>query len=176
MPHPPVYKTLSVTDPEMPLLQRMTLFFASGFGAGYSPLASGTVATIFAIPFYLVLFQPLNHLVPWQIFAYLALLLLFFAAGVSASTQAESLLQQKDPHFVTVDEFAGFFMTMFLVPFSVQSLVAGFFLFRLFDVWKPWPINSSQNLPHGLGIMIDDVLAGIYSCIVLNILFRLVIG
>lgn len=174
MPHPPVFRAPKLA--EHTVAQRSVLIFASGFGAGYSPLASGTVATLFAIPLYFLLFHPLNGPQPWQAPAYLALLLLFFAAGVSASTYAESVLDSKDPHYVTIDEFVGFFVSMFLVPVSVASVTAAFFLFRLFDVWKPNPIRRSQLMPNGVGIMIDDVLAGVYTCIILNMVFRFFIN
>ncbi|MCX7011966.1 MAG: phosphatidylglycerophosphatase A [Candidatus Sumerlaeota bacterium] len=149
-------------------LRRAILFFASGFGAGYSPIASGTVASAVAIPIYLLVLDQLNR-PGWPLAIYLAIVAALFAAGVWASTEAERVLKEKDPHFVTIDEIVGFFASLILVPISWKTLAAAFFLFRLFDVWKPWPIRRSQSLPGGLGIMIDDLLAGAYACVVLQV-------
>ncbi len=154
------------------ITHRILMFLASGLGAGYSPIASGTVATAVAIPIYFAAFHPLNHLNLLHAGIYLVLLAFLFLLGVYVSTKAELALKEKDPHYVTIDEIAGFMMTMFLVPFSSKSIIAGFFLFRLFDVWKPYPIRQIQILRGGWGVMIDDMLAGLYSCICLQILFR----
>jgi phosphatidylglycerophosphatase A len=80
----------------------------------------------------------------------------------------ESFFKQKDPAPVVWDEIIGYFVTMLFLPFSWKLAVAGFFVFRIMDIWKPFPAYQLQNLSGGLGILIDDVIAGIYSCIVLH--------
>lgn len=148
------------------------LGFASGFGTGFFPVASGTVATALAIPLYFLLLHRLNAWGPGLI-GYAAVVAALFAAGTMASTEAESHWGEKDPHRVTIDEVVGYFLCLFLVPISEFSVLAAFFLFRLFDVWKPWVIRRSQDLPAGLGIMVDDALAGALTCVLLNVAFRL---
>ena len=135
--------------------------FSSVFFIGYIPLASGTFGTAFAVLPYLLLRG--NMLI------YLPATVLLFFAGVFASTEAEKLLGEKDPHKVVIDELVGFLVTMAFVPAGIPYIIAGFCLFRLFDIWKPYPIRGLQALPGGWGIMIDDVLAGVYANLVLQI-------
>ncbi len=146
------------------------MFFASGFGTGYSRFASGTVATAVAIPLYFLLLHPFNQ--GWQAIIYAAIVIGLFCVGVMASNEAERALQKKDPHFVTIDEIVGYFICLFLIPISWTTIIVSFFVFRLFDVWKPWPIRKLESAGGGMGIMIDDVAAGIYTWIVLMLVFR----
>jgi phosphatidylglycerophosphatase A len=141
------------------------MFFASGFGAGYSPFASGTVATAVAIPLYFLLLYPFRE--GWHLIIYAAIVAGLFCAGVMAATEAERALKEKDPHFVTIDEIVGYFVCLFLIPISWTTIILSFFVFRLFDVWKPWPVRKLESIGGGMGIMIDDVAAGIYTWIVL---------
>jgi len=92
-------------------------------------------------------------------------------AGVWAASRAEILLNRKDPGAVVVDEVAGQLITLLVVPFNVgwETILAGFLLFRAFDIWKPYPIRQLESLPSGLGIMADDVLAGAYAAATLSI-------
>ncbi len=135
--------------------------FSSVLFIGYIPFASGTFATAFTVLPYLLLRgnMPL----------YLSVTVFLFFAGVLASTEAEKLLGEKDPHKVVIDELVGFLVTMAFVPSGTPYIIAGFLLFRLFDIWKPWPIRGLQALPGGWGIMIDDVLAGVYANVLLQI-------
>lgn len=174
MAYPSIIKMPDLSRQNLSAFERLTLFFASGFGAGYAAYASGTVASAMAFVPYMAL-HALNRPSLPPAAAYLAILAVVFVAGVRASTHAESILREKDPHYVTIDEFIGQWVALFLVPISAASLITGFFLFRLFDVWKPWPVRQSQSLPNGMGIMIDDVLAGIYACAVLHVIFRIVL-
>jgi phosphatidylglycerophosphatase A len=134
---------------------------ASAFYIGYFRFASGTFASLFAVLPYLLMRGS------WIV--YLAVTVVLFFLGVYVSTEAEKLFNEKDPHKVVIDEVVGFFISMAFVPFGVAYVIAGFFLFRLFDVWKPYPMRQLQALPGGWGVMIDDVLAGIYTNIVLQI-------
>ena len=139
--------------------------FSSVFFIGYIPLASGTFATAFAVLPYLLL--------RGSAALYIAATVLLFFAGVFASTEAEKLLGEKDPHKVVIDELVGYLVTMAFVPLDSSGIIfyitAGFLLFRFFDIWKPYPIRGLQDLPGGWGIMIDDVVAGLYANIVLQV-------
>jgi phosphatidylglycerophosphatase A len=90
------------------------------------------------------------------------------ALAVWGSNYAEKHYKEKDPGKVVIDEIAGFFFAMFLIPTTIAWVVAAFFIFRAMDVWKPGPIRPSQNLGGGVGIVIDDVLAGILTCAILH--------
>lgn len=91
-------------------------------------------------------------------------------AGVWAASRAETLLHRKDPGAVVVDEVVGQLITLLVAPFNAnwQIILAGFLLFRVFDIWKPYPVRQLEALPSGLGIMADDALAGAYAATVLS--------
>jgi phosphatidylglycerophosphatase A len=139
-------------------------FLAFGFGSGLSPKAPGTAGTIVAVVLYLLLAQlPLT--------AYLLMLLMTFAAGIYLCDRSSKLLGVHDHGGIVWDEFVGYWITMLLAPSGWLWIVMGFFLFRLFDILKPFPINIlDKHVDGGLGIMLDDVLAGIFACICLQLI------
>ncbi|HEU4596228.1 MAG TPA: phosphatidylglycerophosphatase A [Pyrinomonadaceae bacterium] len=112
-------------------------------------------------------------------FATLLLLVIIVVSlgGTWAATRCERLLRRKDPGVVVVDEVAGQLITFLFVPWSlvgrVWPVVVGFLLFRVFDIWKPYPINRLEALEAGLGVMADDVLAGAYAATVLSLLISI---
>jgi phosphatidylglycerophosphatase A len=135
---------------------KMVLVLSSWFGSGFAPVAPGTFGTLAAIP----LVMGFGFLGPWAAF--------LCVVGISAlavwvSQKAESLFAKKDPSQVVIDEVAGLSVTMFLVPLSWLSICLGFFLFRFFDILKPWPVNRAEKLPGGFGIVLDDLVAGVYA-------------
>jgi len=137
---------------------------ATGFGSGCAPLAPGTAGTMVGIPFYCVFVS-----FPWPLHL-LSLIALSFLA-IFVAQEAERILGEKDPSRVVIDEIVGFQFTMFLVTPTVVHIVAGFLLFRIFDIVKPFPIRLSETrLPGGYGVVGDDIIAGIYGGIVLQIL------
>ena len=142
-------------------------FFAFGFGSGLSPIAPGTMGTLAVIPIYLLM-QPLSLL-------YYGLLVIAISLiGIWICGESSKRLGVHDHKGIVWDEFAGYLITMFAVPFAWQWVIIGFLLFRLFDIWKPWPIYIiDKQLKGGLGIMLDDVLAGIFAAIILQILIRI---
>lgn len=148
------------------VFNKFTMVIATGLGTGYFPI-SGTVASALAVALYL----PVSYLNTRNIILVFYVGILFFLTGVSILTAeiAEKQLGEKDPHKVVIDEITGYFFAMFLLPTAPFYLAASFFIFRLFDIWKPFPIRQSQRLRGGLGITIDDVLAGIYTCLLLHI-------
>ncbi len=131
---------------------------ATIFGLGNSPFAPGTVATLVAgVPFFLVA----GHL-SWIAQTLVAATVL--AVGCIASGRAELELGKTDAQQIVIDELCGFLIAMIGHPVTFPSILAGFALFRLFDIWKPWPLRFMQdNLGGGLAVMMDDVGAGIYA-------------
>jgi phosphatidylglycerophosphatase A len=139
------------------ILTDPTLFLAFGFGSGLAKKAPGTFGTLSAIPVY-GLFAQANMLV------YGLLTLIVTIAGVRICGVAAEKLGEHDFGGIVWDEIAGFLITMWLVPFTWQTIIAGFILFRFFDILKPWPIKwLDQHVQGGLGIMLDDVLAGVFA-------------
>ena len=137
--------------------EKSALCFASWFGAGLMPGAPGTFGTLTAVPLVLVL----NHL--GALYEGLALLLLVPLA-IWSSNVCERCLRQNDPSEVVVDEVAGFLLTLFLLPLSWLTLCLGFVLFRFFDIAKPFPIKwFEKKLRGGTGVVLDDLMAGIYA-------------
>lgn len=139
---------------------------ALGFGAGALPKAPGTWGTLAAIPFYLVL-QPLT------LAAYVAVVTVLFATGIVWCGKAARSLGVDDHPAIVWDEMVGFWVTMTFAPRGWFWIVCGFMFFRLFDIWKPWPIQRlDRQVAGGLGIMADDVMAGLYSACCLYIAER----
>jgi phosphatidylglycerophosphatase A len=131
---------------------------ASLFGLGEVPAAQGTIATLFAgIPCFLV-----AGTFPWRLQLVLSIVVLGTGWYVSEKTEQE--LGRSDPREIVIDELCGYLIAMIGHPVSFASILTGFLLFRLFDIWKPWPIRLiDRKLPGGAGIMADDILAGIYA-------------
>ncbi len=146
-----------------------SFWLASVFGLGKAPVAPGTVATLLAgIPCFLVAGR-----FPWQIQLIFAGAVFWIGWVVSQKTERE--LGRTDPGEVVIDELCGYLVAMTGHAVSFPSILTGFLLFRLFDIWKPWPIRSVESkLSGGTAIMIDDVLAGICAnvlgLIVLNLM------
>lgn len=137
---------------------------AFGFGSGVAPKAPGTWGTLAAVPFFLLL-QDLPLL------AYLAVILVSTLVGVWLCDVTAKDLGVHDHPGIVWDEFVGFFITMIAAPSGWLWLVIGFILFRLFDILKPWPINAiDKEVDGGLGIMLDDVLAGVMALACLQLL------
>jgi len=139
-------------------------FLAFGFGSGLAPKAPGTAGTIVAVLLYL-LCQSLDLL------SYSLLTAVICIAGVWICGRSSEMLGVHDHGGIVWDEFAGYFVTMIAAPPGWVWIVVGFILFRLFDILKPWPIEwADQHVDGGLGIMLDDILAGLASFAVLQIL------
>lgn len=136
-------------------------FLAIGLGSGAAPKAPGTFGTVAAV----LLYIPLSQLGTWW---YLAVLVVAALVGVYLCGKTSRDWGVHDHGAIVWDEFVGYWITMFLVPVTWYWMLAGFILFRLFDIWKPWPVRYFDKHVHGgLGIMLDDVVAGIMAWIVL---------
>lgn len=152
-------------QPARSLGDRLSLIYSSGFGAGYFPVASGTFGSLCALPFAF----GLSLLEPWP---WLAAIALYTAVAVVAAHRAGKLLGETDAKEIVSDEFAGQFITLALLPFTWQTAVVGFFLFRFFDIFKPWPASYfDKRVRNGFGTTFDDVFAGLYARLVMQGLF-----
>ena len=136
---------------------------ALGFGAGALPRAPGTWGTLIALPFYLLLMHlPLIH--------YLGLMLVLFLFGIWICGKAGRALGVHDHGAIVWDEMVGYWISMAVAPPGWLWIGAGFILFRLFDIWKPWPIAwLDRRITGGLGVMIDDLVAGVYTAVCLYV-------
>ena len=144
---------------------RLVLFLASGAGLGYIPLAPGTFGTLVGVLLYL----GLGRLPLW---VHLPAVVLLTLAAIPLAGRAETLFDQKDDGRIVVDEIAGFLVTTVLVRPAWGSVILGFIFFRFFDILKPWPVRGiDRKCAGGLGVVLDDVVAGVYAglCLLLAI-------
>lgn len=137
-------------------------FLAFGFGSGLMPIAPGTWGTLVAIPLYWLLSA-------FSLPVYLSVTFVAFVLGVFAAERVSLDIGVHDFGGIVWDEVVGYLLTMLMMPFSWTWAIVGFFLFRLFDIWKPQPIGYvDKHISGGFGIMFDDVLAAAYAWIVLQ--------
>ena len=155
---------MSNKNPKIPDLNRKVLtnpvhFLAFGFGSGLAPIAPGTFGTLAAIPLFLLM-QNLSLPI------YLLITAIVSIVGIWICGKSSDMLGVHDHSGIVWDEFAGYFVTMIAAPTGWLWIIVGFALFRLFDIWKPWPISVLDKQVHGgLGIMVDDILAGVFALI-----------
>ena len=137
-------------------------FLSLGFGSGLSPYAPGTAGTLAAIPVFWLMASLSLEL-------YLGIVVLLFIVGIYLCQQTTNKLGAHDHSAIVWDEVVGYLLTMIAVPFDWRWVIVGFFLFRLFDVWKPWPVRLlDRHVGGGLGIMLDDVGAAVYAALSLH--------
>jgi phosphatidylglycerophosphatase A len=167
-------------------LDIFSLAFAT-FGVGYLPLAPGTWGSAVAIGIYLLVRWAVwdsavcltacgwrtDSAGAWLGFSLIILFLIFTLVGIWAAGRAAKVLGVKDPGKVVVDELMGQFLVFFFVPLAISwwMILLGFLFFRVFDIWKPYPIDNLQDLPGGLGICADDIVAGAYAGICLTLIY-----
>jgi len=143
-------------------------FLAFGFGSGLTPKAPGTFGTLACIPLYWLIAD-------FQLTHYLAICLFVSIIGIFICGYTSKQLKVHDHPGIVWDEFAGYLITMIGISFSWVNVLLGFILFRLFDILKPWPINSlDKRVTGGFGIMIDDVLAGLFALGCLHLILYLI--
>jgi phosphatidylglycerophosphatase A len=133
---------------------------ATGLGTGYSPLAPGTAGSMLALLIY--------WLLPLQDIIWIFLSVIFFLIGVWTTGQIESE-HGKDPGIAVLDEVVGQWIALVFLPYNVKIYIASFFIFRILDIIKPFPADRAEKLSGGFGIMMDDVIAGIYTNLILQI-------
>lgn len=147
-------------------MNRLALLLATWFGCGYFPFGPGTAGSLAAIAITACLHIYLGA----GRFTLLLLIGVLLIPAIWASTQAARLLQQKDPGVIVIDEVLGQWVTLLGAPlFSWKALLAGFVLFRTFDIWKPGPLRTLERLPEGTGIVADDLAAGFIGALILYI-------
>ncbi|MGD2056875.1 MAG: phosphatidylglycerophosphatase A [Gammaproteobacteria bacterium] len=158
---------MNLPDKVSPRLLRHPLgFLGFGFGSGLAPVAPGTAGTLAAVPLYLLLKD-----LPFA--GYLAVVALLFLLGLPVCAHAARQLGMHDHPAIVWDEIVGYLVTMICAPPGLVWIVAGFVLFRFFDILKPWPIRWCDRRVHGgFGIMLDDFLAGVFSAGLLQVSAR----
>jgi phosphatidylglycerophosphatase A len=140
------------------------VMLATGFGVGYSPIAPGTTGTLLSIPIYLFLSQ-----IPSPLYELTLLTFFFLASWISE--QAQKYWATKDDQRIVIDEMMGFLITMLWIPRTIFFISMGFILFRFFDILKPFPIRRlEKRWKGGFGVVLDDVAAGVYVNIILQII------
>ncbi len=145
-------------------MPRIATLLATWFGSGNLPKAPGTWGALAALPFAWVIVTLAGST------GLLLAAILLFAAGCWAADGEAAMAGTRDPSWVVVDEVVGQWLTLVLVPLHLLDYLFGFLLFRLFDIWKPWPVNwSERRFGGGFGIMIDDVVAAAYAMAVFEI-------
>lgn len=143
-------------------------FIAFGFGSGALPFAPGTFGTLMAIPFYLLL-QPLS------LTLYIAIVVVITIASIILCHYVEKEMHVHDHTGMNLDEFVGYLVTMINAPKGIFWIILGFGLFRFFDIVKPQPIRYiDEHVSGGLGVILDDVLAGIFSMIIIQLISRVI--
>ena len=160
------------------------------FGVGYLPLAPGTWGSLVAVGFYALLastfstvryganLQSPESLVAAIHAIILVAFLLFILVGIWAASRSIELLGNSDASQAVVDEVIGQLIVFLFIPFTSSWLLigAGFLLFRLFDIWKPYPIDYLQELPGGIGVCADDILAGVYAGVCVSIIYAITLS
>ena len=150
----------------MKFRERAVLFVATGFFIGTVPVAPGTFGSLIGLPLCFLL----SRLTFLQSVMFI-LIFILFAVGIASA--AEKILKQKDPGQIVIDEIAGILVTFAGLPFNLTTALAGFIIFRLLDILKPFPIRIlDRRMGGGSGVVLDDVLAGIYGNLILRIIIH----
>ena len=146
--------------------KRISILLATFFWIGYLPGARGTYASVVTTFAYYLVFGGFHRTAP---LVHLILIFLITIAGGAVANEVSKQLGNNDPKIVVIDEVAGQLLTFLFLPVTWVNLCLGTMLFRVFDIWKPYPIRRSEKLRHGVGIMADDLIAGIYANLILQI-------
>ena len=142
-------------------MNNLLILMTTCFGIGYCPVLPGTVATVLGIG--------LAFLLAPSVIGYWAVLAVLFFIGVKGSELLEKSSGIKDPGFAVIDEVVGVMIALAGLPITLPIAICGFFLFRAFDMFKIYPVNKFEAMPGGWGIMLDDVMAGLYTNIALHV-------
>jgi phosphatidylglycerophosphatase A len=144
-------------------MTRLAVLLATFGCVGYAPVAPGTAGSLAALVLFAIVRSRGSAALE------VAVLLLVSVVGVWAATRAERHFGREDPGAVVIDEVAGTLLTLLLIPVGLWGALAGFLVFRVFDIAKPWPVRRFEELPSGLGIMADDLMAGVYGHVVMRL-------
>lgn len=147
----------------MKFRERAVLFVATGFFIGTVPFAPGTFGSLIGLPVCFLL----SHL---NLLESVICILVFILFAMGIASAAEKIIKQRDPGQIVIDEIAGLMVTFAGLPFNLKTVLAGFIIFRVFDILKPFPIRMlERSVGGGSGVVLDDVLAGVYG----NLIVRL---
>ena len=147
-------------------MNRVAVALATWFGCGYFPWGPGTAGSLAAI----LIAAALHAWLGAGRITLAVLVLVLLLPGIWASTHTARILNTEDPGMVVVDEVLGQWLTLLgATALNWKTFLAAFALFRLFDIWKPWPIRRFESFPEGTGIVADDLAAGIYGAVVLSV-------
>jgi phosphatidylglycerophosphatase A len=146
---------------------RLAMLFASAFYIGFLPGAPGTYASVTTTLVFFLIYHFSQQLVPAL---HLSTVCLISLIGILAASRASAIAGSDDPSFIVIDEVAGQLLTFLFLPPNALNLILGTVAFRLFDIWKPFPIRKLESLGGGAGIMADDLLAGVYANLLLQII------
>ena len=149
------------------MFKSLPKIIATFFYVGYLPFIPGTFGSAAALVLYIFL-KP-------GLLAQYAFLALFLSLGFYFSGKAEKQFNSKDQKYIVIDEVAGMFLALLFVPLDLKLLAIGFLLFRVLDTVKPYPADRLQNLPGSAGIMLDDIVAGLYANLILQFLSRVLL-
>lgn len=140
---------------------------ATGFGSGLAPKAPGTFGSLAAVPLcMLLIYAPL--------YVQITAAVLTFLIGIKAASETEKAMGMHDNSSIVIDEFAGMFIAVIAFPHNIMYAFGAFVLFRLFDILKPWPVSlADKKIKGGLGVMVDDVLAGLMALACAHVIFYL---
>jgi phosphatidylglycerophosphatase A len=142
---------------------KLSLMIATMGGLGYAPVASGTVGTVGAVALHYLFMRELPGL------TYILVWLILFEIACYTAQMVKEWLGREDPGIVVVDEMLGYLVAMFAIPSTAMFILGAFLIFRFFDIVKPWPANYfDRKVNNGLGIVMDDVVAGLYTNIILQ--------
>ena len=158
-------------EPNKLLFKNLSAFLALGFGCGLSKKAPGSLGTLMAIPFFLLIQDLIQPLI-------ILFIITMFFVGIYVSDQTSGALKIKDPSCIVIDEIVGFLLLLMLIQNQVETFfyptLLAFILFRIFDIWKPFPINIlEEKFEGGFGIMIDDIGAALYAYIIFLLIYYL---
>ena len=147
------------------MLKTIKLFIGTGFFSGYFPKAPGTMGSLVALMFFLIPgFSESIVIIP--------VIIISIIVGVPLGNYFEKMYGE-DPQIFTLDEFVGTWITFLFVPINLPTIILGFLVWRTFDIVKPFPANRAEKLKGGWGIMMDDVVSGVYSLLIIHIFISL---
>jgi len=147
------------------MLKTIKLFIGTGFFSGYFPKAPGTISSLVALLFFLI---------PGftSVYVNIPVIVLSFLIGIPLGNYFEKHFGE-DPQIFTLDEFVGTWITFLFVPLTLKTVAIGFLVWRILDILKPFPANKAEKLNGGWGIMMDDVVSGVYSLLIIHIFIKL---
>jgi len=147
-------------------MQKLVKFITSFFYLGHSPFTPGTFGSLGGVAVY--------YLVKDRVILYAFTMVFLFMLGWLFTAEAERIYKRKDAKMIVIDEASGMLLALFCVPYSLVSVIVGFILFRIFDITKIPPARQLEKFTGAYGIMLDDVIAAIYTNIILQMIFRVI--